>query len=438
MIAATFHDVFGKNLTYNAKLGLTTQNALIYLQRKDYDALKAGHPAPGFNKANGQAEPLVLRAAAGDCIRVKLTNKVTTVNGSGASSGSLPVGTPPGTTNFPSSVSKNVGLRPQLVAFDAAQSGGTNAGWNPVQTVAPGKQITYYWYAGNIDPAAAEPHIPIEFGASNLLPSDTINHHGFGLFGALIVEPEGATWKEDVNSRLQATVTAGTKSFREFVLMVQDDTAGSGFNGIDLKSEPLVKVNKAAKAWRACNQKPETGATPDVTCELSNEAVCCNPTNLSSTCSSFCGTGHSPIQTPTLCVAKGQEARLRVLHPGGAVTNNVFELFGHSFNEEPYLTHAANCQAPVTHTNFRHRRGERRRRRAGGGRLPLPLVPGRPLRRRHLGHLPGHRRPADAEALPVAESAGRRQEAGQARGEVGERRRPARRRERGRSGGRRG
>jgi hypothetical protein len=356
VVAASAGDVLDKPatgsatsaITYNTKLGLVSpQGGLLFLRRSDYEQLRArkAHqpwkPVPGFDPAADQAEPLVLRAAAGDCIRIHLTNRLTTV-GAGAPSVQLPLGNQRSSPSASSKVSYEVGLRPQLLSYDVAQSDGTNAGWNPVQTVAPGKKITYYWYAGNIDPAAAEPHVPIEFGATNLLPSDTLNHHGYGMFGALIVEPEGSRWDEDKNSRLQATVVAGDKSFREFVLEFQDDTAGSGFSAVDLKSELL---NQFAKSSRACQ---DTSLYP--TCVLSTAAVCCNPN--SSTCTTPCGyTAEIPIQTPLLCARRGQEARFRILHPGGAVTNNVFELFGHTFSEEPYSTGKAHCQAPVTHAN---------------------------------------------------------------------------------------
>jgi manganese oxidase len=358
VIAASAGDVLDKPatgsatsaITYNTKLGLVSpQGALLYLRRSDYEQLRkrklgqAWKPVPGFDPAADQAEPLVLRAAAGDCIRIHLTNHVYTV-GSGAPSVQLPVGNQRSSPSAPSNVSREVGLRPQLLAYDVAQSDGTNAGWNPVQTVGPGKKVTYYWYAGNIDPAAPEPHVPIELGATNLLPSDPLNHHSYGMFGALIVEPEGARWEEDKNSRLQATVTAGDQSFREFVLEFQDDTAGGGFSAVDLKSELL---NTFATASRSCQNQ-----TPSIypTCVLSTAAVCCNPT--STTCTTACGySPEVPIQTPLLCARRGEEARFRILHPGGAITNNVFELFGHTFAEEPYSTRSAHCQAPVTHEN---------------------------------------------------------------------------------------
>ncbi|HVT59836.1 MAG TPA: hypothetical protein VHR45_15725 [Thermoanaerobaculia bacterium] len=381
--ATSIADLKGKPvLNYNTALSFTSPNALLYLQRDDYNLAINGKESPGFNPTTAQGEPLVLRAAAGDCIKVQLTNHLKTV-GSGASSVQLPVFPLPPVTNsernninVSSNTSRDVGLRPQLVSYDVAQSDGFNAGWNPVQTVPPPKTVggktttsskTYTWYAGNIDTAAAEPHIPIEFGATSLLPTDTLNHPGYGLFGALIIEPERATWDEDSKSRLQALVDSGGHSFREFVLLLQDDintggTVKGGLNGFDLRSERLS--GKTARSCAAgsdpgvvagsdplatgCPVLPANVTAPSpVTCELSDTAICNGkPCGYSSTSPS-----QIPIQTPLLCAKKGAEARFRLLHPGGAVTNNVFELFGHTFSEEPYLTRSAHCQAPVTHAN---------------------------------------------------------------------------------------
>ena len=202
VVATSVADIGFKNdaLSYNTVSDYKTPNALIYLHLQDYEKLRATPPqsVPGFTPAEGLAEPLVLRAAAGDCIKVNLSNRITnsTTVGPAYRSGQLPVaGQAADRRNLyvESAISRDVGLRPQLVAHEAAQSDGTNVGFNPPQTAAPnGGERTYWWYAGNIDPAApaGQQYIPIEFGAANLMPSDPINHHEYGLFGALVIEPE--------------------------------------------------------------------------------------------------------------------------------------------------------------------------------------------------------------------------------------------------------
>ena len=369
VVATSVADIGFKDgaLSYNTLFDYKTPNALIYLHLQDYEKLRATPPqsVPGFVPAQGLAEPLVLRAAAGDCIKVNLSNRITdsTTVGDGYGSGQLPVAEKrPDQLDLyvGSTVSRDVGLRPQLVVHEAAQSDGTNVGFNPPQTAAPnGGKRTYWWYAGNIDPAApaGQQHIPIEFGAANLMPSDPINHHEYGLFGALIVEPEHSTWTTDPNSRTSATVydQQGTLLFRDFVAVFQDDTfmhrgggRVGGVGAINYRTEKL-DGRLAGSNLRTCPGLP----SGDVSCVLSDEALCNGKP---------CGfSAQVPIQTPLFCARKGHEARFRLLHPGGAVTNEVFELHGHPFAEEPYVTAAPNCPpppppgvyTPVTHTNVR-------------------------------------------------------------------------------------
>ena len=362
VVATSVADIGFKNdaLSYNTVSDYKTPNALIYLHLQDYEKLRATPPqsVPGFTPAEGLAEPLVLRAAAGDCIKVNLSNRITTSTTVGPAyrSGQLPVaGQAADRRNLyvELAISRDVGLRPQLVAHEAAQSDGTNVGLNPPQTAAPnGGERTYWWYAGNIDPAApaGQQYIPMEFGAANLMPSDPINHHEYGLFGALVIEPEHSVWTTDPNSRTSATVydQQGNLLFRDFIAVVQDDIfllQGSTRRG----EVGAVNYRIEKPADRSCPGLP----SGDVSCVLSDEAQCGG---------GQCGfSAQVPIQTPLFCARKGHEARFRLLHPGGAVTNQVFELHGHSFPEEPYVTAAPNCPpspppgvyTPVTQTNLR-------------------------------------------------------------------------------------
>jgi hypothetical protein len=356
VVAATAASLLGSNgIVYNTKLGWNSPGSLLYVLADDYQKLVSKQAVPGINPTTGLAEPLVLRAGAGDCIKVTLANRIPkgATLAQGFASGQIPadgISSLPANNRglfVPSTVSPEVGLHPQLVSYDVTNSDGYNVGDNMGQTVAPMSGSTpatktYWWYAGNIDPQKG--YIPVEFGAVNLLPSDPINHHPYSLFAALVVEPEGATWTTDPNSRASATVTAGTTSFREQVLMLQDDgviftasgtrQGGGGFGGFNYRTEPL---NGATANTRVCSD------ASSVACVFSNSAVCNGGT---------CGfSTQVPSETPTFCAKAGQQARIRLLHPGGAVTNNVFELNGHTFAEEPYLTRKANCSAPVTHTN---------------------------------------------------------------------------------------
>jgi hypothetical protein len=59
-----------EGLVYNASLGLHDPTALLYVLAEDID------PLTGMIKDNRRVEPLILRAAAGECIKVTLHNKL--------------------------------------------------------------------------------------------------------------------------------------------------------------------------------------------------------------------------------------------------------------------------------------------------------------------------------------------------------------------------
>ena len=234
-VSAVFaRDVLDGPLVYNARgapktpgqFQIVDWNALIYVRTGDLDA-------NGKLKANVPREPLILRAAAGDCVEVTLENRIPDT----AAHPMINVGRQSVVHPMAAlTTSREVGLRPQLVSYDVTQNDGVNVGTNPVQTIPPvskgviSKKVLQ-WYAGTVTGSAGTlQHTPIEFGAINLAPADPLMQHPYGLIGALVVEPSGATWVEDSNTRAAATVTPpkGTK-FREFVEIVQDDVAALRF-----------------------------------------------------------------------------------------------------------------------------------------------------------------------------------------------------------------
>ncbi|HEV7891410.1 MAG TPA: hypothetical protein VGP08_12270, partial [Pyrinomonadaceae bacterium] len=197
---------------------------------------------------------------------------------------------------------------------------------------------------------------PIEFGATGLSSSDPIKHSNKGAMGSLIIEPEGATWTEDAKSRAQATVSANGGTFREFVMMFQndinlrwggsigattstgngvalpntaqaEDAEDSGQKAVNYRTEPLWK-RMGFDPDQPLTGKPEPGEpldprTPtrdfDFTDVLSNSKI-----------------GGLDPETPVFTAAAGQAVRVRLLQPGGHSRNNVFMLHGHIWEEEPY------------------------------------------------------------------------------------------------------
>ncbi len=295
-------------LTYNARTTnggpIHDPEAMLFFRSEDLDATL--HPNPGV-----PIEPLILRANAGDCIEVTLFNEMDTT-------------TAPFTGG--QSASTEVALHPQLVAIDVATDNGINVGANAVQTVLPGSSHTYRWYAGQVvvNADGTRTAVPIEFGASNLMPADPIEQVAKGMIGGLIVEPLGSTWVADADSRASATVTKSDgSSFREFVLLFQDDIAlqpQASFGpqkfttAINYRTEPM---------WQRIGYDPNTTSldqtgSMDLTSVLSNSQVQGDPV------------------TPVFTAAVGEAVRFRVLHPGGN-QDHVFQVHGHIWERAPYI-----------------------------------------------------------------------------------------------------
>lgn len=324
----------GGKLIYNSRAGnggaLNDPTAIMYFRSEDIDAY--GNVKPGV-----PIEPLVVRARAGECIKFNLFNKLPKVLPDLAGFNTMPNIVHHFNANQVKP-SNHVGLHPQLLAYNVANSDGKNVGFNPNQTIGPGGVARYTWYAGDVVVNGSQRlATPIEFGATNLISSDPIKHSNKGAIGSLIIEPQGSTWIEDATSRAQATVTrADGTSFREFVLQFQtdinmryadgspvpnlggpegaEDAEDSGQKALNYRTEPL---------WKRMGYAPETEFDNtrnfDFTNVLTNAIV-----------------GGDP-QTPVFTASAGQEVRFRILNANGHARNNVFNLHGHFWQEEPYI-----------------------------------------------------------------------------------------------------
>jgi len=134
------------------------------------------------------------------------------------------------------------GLHPQLVEYDASRDDGIAVGRNQPQIAAPGGTATMKFYAGDISyvPVATGckgknkrcfeiVDTPIEFGASNLLSADRIKQPQKGLFGALVIEPQGAIVTEDtVIADGQGTGSATRPTRTQVSVSAPSGDAGSG------------------------------------------------------------------------------------------------------------------------------------------------------------------------------------------------------------------
>ncbi|HEX5725479.1 MAG TPA: hypothetical protein VFX98_08430, partial [Longimicrobiaceae bacterium] len=300
-------------------------------------------------KSGVPIEPLVLRANAGDCIQVRLRNRLPNTLTDPDGYNTLPMIVDRFNANQVDP-STQVGLHPQLVAFDPARSDGSKVGFNPRTVVRPGHSRDYQWYAGEVTVQNGQlVSFPVEYGATNLIPSDRIKHANKGAVAAMIIEPVGATWKTDPASRAQATVfnSNGTK-FREFVLLFQDDvnlrfgstkklaggpTAADSVTFLAGSAVPNLADAEDAEdsGQKAFNYRTEPlwfrmGFAPNAPLEWTRTLNFRNSLKSST----------AAPQTPTFTATAGDAVRFRVLQPGGHARNGVFNLHGHAWEEEPY------------------------------------------------------------------------------------------------------
>jgi len=350
----------GGRLVYNTRTAhggpLYDPTAVVYMYDADL-ARKAFRRNP---------EPLVLRANAGDCVLVRLRNRLPEELPDTDGWNTLPMIVDQFNANHvrPSSL---VGLHAQLVTLDIQNSDGSQVGTNLNSTVPPGKWRWYQWYAGTVYPTGRGRSMvarPAEFGAINLISPDRIQHSNKGAVAGLIVEPRNSSWKVDPANRATATVhdAGGTELFREQVLVFQNDVNLHFGSAADLPADDCahpdpdadpalcegssgVRVEHFAagdpvpntareedpedSGQKGLNYRTEPmwfrkGYAPDATLQFTR--------NLDLT---HVLQGDS-AQTPIFGVRAGERVRLRVLEPGGHARNHVFVLHGHVWEQEPY------------------------------------------------------------------------------------------------------
>jgi hypothetical protein len=368
------------SLIYNKRGGPNfTSDAVIFVLEEDLPKLK---------QKDARIEPLILRAAAGEWIKVTLINDFPTEPAGTLFDKDHPFryGNPfnnlspkPGEINL--RISQRVGLHPQLVAFDVCKANGINVGFNPASTVPPpgspgaveplapdkrlpgssapgggqqaGNTIDYYWYAGEIVQKDGHTILtPVEFGATNLVGADLILQTQFGLVGALVIEPKGTYWSEDSNSRAFANIYNQEKQllFRECVLVLQNMVANKTPGRQDMADQTGLReqgygaVNYRTESFLARGPRPPSGlgATlgPDVGFAdvFSNAMLFPNPQNIPPPGST------APIgqpETPIFEAVAGTPVRFRVVMPSTTSANSaaqppVFTIHGHGWQDEPY------------------------------------------------------------------------------------------------------
>ena len=299
-------------LIYNDRYNNYDEGAIVYVRNEDLDKFK--------NVQGWEVEPLVLRAAAGECIQVNLTNSISPLFISNTT-----------TYSYNNQVSVNlapsleVGLHTDVLSYNVRHSDGSNVGFNTGdQTIGVGESVQYEWYAGTwqMKGFSMEP-TPVEYGTVILSSPDPMEQPLTGLFGAMVIEPEGSTWIEDENSRSSANVfdANGNLLFREFVIQFQDN--------LSVPSIPQGTGNPFATVTMAFNYKSE----PMVS--RFNNTNDFNSIDVADATSNSKNNGLYP-ETPHFVAGKDTPVRIRLAHAVGQ-GSEVFNLHGHVWQEEPYV-----------------------------------------------------------------------------------------------------
>ncbi|HEX6519817.1 MAG TPA: multicopper oxidase domain-containing protein [Streptosporangiaceae bacterium] len=173
--------------------GNGNNNTVMYALSSDESAIKAG---------TKPTVPLVIRANAGDCLRVTLHNDLPVDNftwtwGSGTTRAGFNIGN---------------------VIYDPLQSYGAAIGYDPDTTVAPGSTRLYSYYVDK------------ELGTNLVLNMGNESSWRGGAYGALIAEPAGSTYGDPFTGQpIQSGIFAdifpgsgGPAPFRENVTIFSD------------------------------------------------------------------------------------------------------------------------------------------------------------------------------------------------------------------------
>ncbi|HYI41906.1 MAG TPA: hypothetical protein VE053_16475 [Allosphingosinicella sp.] len=360
--------------------------------RNTSDAWKTAHDPTGLMyvrvmdldwtgklRKDRKIEPLILRARAGECVSVMLTNamKPSDLN----SFANLPS---PSFNINQLRTPEQVGIHAQSLRKHVGTNDGINAGRNPIQTILPGYSRRYEWYAGVVKwtTSTTPEFLPVEFGALNLMPADPVKQGGKGLFGAIVIQPADARWGYDTTppepfsngtvpllTRASAAVFTATqkKPFRDFVLVGQDDAnmrlsgTRSGRSGTTTIDEPVRRVAQCVgaandaiptmcevadeevdavdAAHKAFNYRSEAGWMRRVHSAAMPRSVTVLQRQHDLLSDTFNGI-NSRNQTPRFCAVPGDAVRMRVLFPNGHGRNHVIEVAGHNWDDQPFVNNS--------------------------------------------------------------------------------------------------
>lgn len=229
----------------------------------------------GKLKPNAPLEPLVLRAAAGECIHITLRNELPRdpdtmpdLDGYTSLSGIIPRNCPDlgdldrnkrdcerllsnpdaSVTSFNNNLirpSNHIGLHPQMAHYDVQASNGNNLGLNSINTVPPGKSRRYSWYAGTVE-------VSRNMAKSNSCSPESDTH----LVNTRLFDNFSIPYQLALNA-LDITISDDPDDFIKSLLTLLDYKIVGGYrNGEDGNATP--KISSLYAEWRDKKDPLET------------------------------------------------------------------------------------------------------------------------------------------------------------------------------------
>jgi hypothetical protein len=317
------------DIKYN-KDGDHDPRGLIYALASDEDAIRSGKKEP---------TPLTLRANEGDCIEVRLTNKIPKSwldeHGNAGTNGDPEVPTEP-EQGTPAGL--RVSLHPQLVKYDVRGSDGTAVGYNRDQTVGPGESTLYRWYADDVSSG--------EIGTTNLTDfGDVRGHRHHGLFAGLNIEPKGSKYHDpktgaEIKSGDSADirVPGPNNDFREFTtffqdgLNLQDASNNTIEDPLDHPPTPDEPLGEGMDAEDQGEKGFNYGNAPFS--HRINDPLIGAP-NGEEMANVFNSKVHGDPDTPIFRAYPGDDVRMRLLQGADKPRQNSYQLSGHSWLAQP-------------------------------------------------------------------------------------------------------
>ncbi|XVH33329.1 multicopper oxidase domain-containing protein (plasmid) [Haloferacaceae archaeon DSL9] len=303
-------------------------NGVVYVLDEEVEAVRNGE----------NPKPLTIRANAGDCVEINLTNALGDLDNDHAH---------PLFDIYPDAEwdrSQRISLKTQRLLYDDQGSAGSAVGFNFDSTVAPGDTRTYRWFA---DPTP----IPMDGDETDSGPqarslgtailsdfADVRSNRHHGAFGTLIVEPESSEWLDpetgdSVKNGTQAMITGHAgEDFREFALMF---TEGMFIVNDDEDVCPIPRAGLEADAGEngdtPCNQIGEQEDQGFQGINYRSEPFGHRFENDERQHLVYSSAIHGDPNTPILRAFTDDPVTLRVSQPADRANGIAFHLAGHQW-----------------------------------------------------------------------------------------------------------